>query len=306
MAIPDFQSCMRPLLSAVSDGRVHSFNDAFELVCRFFNLTEAELAEKLPSGKQAIIRNRVAWSRTYMKKAGLLAAPGRSQLQITERGLDALKQQPARIDVCYLKQYPEFLEFHTAKPKAVTADVSGQTEDASDSTDPLERLEQAHLEIQNSIANDLLKTIKEQSPAFLEKLVVELMQAMGYGGWSKESGSATQYTADGGVDGLINEDPLGLDTIYLQAKRYTENTIGRPSIQQFAGALDMQRAKKGVFITTSQFSKEATDFVAMIDKQIVLIDGDKLAALMIEYGLGVTTKQTYAIKQIDTDYFTED
>jgi len=297
---------MRPLLNTVSDGEIHTFNDAFEQVCRFFNLTEAELAEKLPSGKQTIIRNRVSWSRTFMNKAGLLVAPGRSQLQITERGVEALKQQPERIDVRYLKQFPEFLEFHTAKPKVATADVSGQAEEVSDPTDPLERLEQAHLEIQNSIANDLLKTIKEQTPAFLEKLVVELMQAMGYGGWSKESGSATQYTADGGVDGLINEDPLGLDTIYLQAKRYTENTIGRPSIQQFAGALDMQRAKKGVFITTSQFSKEATDFVAMIDKQIVLIDGDKLAALMIEYGLGVTTKQSYSIKQIDTDYFTED
>jgi restriction system protein len=306
VAIPDFQSCMRPLLNAVQDGEVHTFNDAFEKVCLFFKLTDTELAAKLPSGKQAIIRNRVAWSSTYMKKAGLLFAPGRSQLQITERGLEALKQQPERIDVRYLKQFPEFLEFHTAKPKSVTTDTLGRTEDTTDSTDPLERLEEAHLEIQNSLASDLLQTIKEQSPAFMERLVVELMQSMGYGGWSKKSGTATQYTADGGIDGIINEDPLGLDTIYLQAKRYTDNTVGRPDIQQFAGALDMQRAKKGVFITTSQFSKEATDYVANIDKQIVLINGTKLAKLMIQYGLGVAIKQTYAIKQIDSDYFTED
>lgn len=306
MPIPDFQSCMRPLLNSVRDGEIHTLSDAFELVCNFFKLTDAELVEKLPSGKQTVIRNRVSWSRTFMNKAGLLSAPGRGQLQITDRGIEALKQQPERIDVTYLKQFPEFVEFQTPKTKKLTTDMSRQGDDLTNSTDPLERLEGAHLEIQNSLSSDLLQTVKQQSPVFLEKLIVELMQAMGYGGWSKESGRATQYTADGGIDGLINEDPLGLDTIYLQAKRYTENTVGRPDIQQFAGALDMQRAKKGVFITTSQFSKEATDYVAKIDKQIVLINGAKLAELMIQYGLGVATKQTYAIKQIDSDYFTED
>ena len=294
---------MRPLLDVIIDGEVHHFIDAFESVCDYFKLTDEERGVKLPSGKQTVIKNRVGWSRTYLKKAGLLVQPQRGHVQITQLGLQALQDRPDRIDVKYLKQYKAFMAFHTAKPSGTSLnDKRGSDESA----DPTERLEKAYGEIQQELAAELLETIKQQSPQFLEKLVVELMQAMGYGGWSKESGRATQYTSDGGIDGVINEDPLGLDTIYLQAKRYTENTVGRPDIQQFAGALDMQRAKKGVFITTSQFSKEATDYVAMIDKQIVLIDGDKLAALMIEYGLGVTSKQTYTIKQIDSDYFSED
>lgn len=306
MAIPDFQTCMRPLLNAVSDGEIHTISDAFEVVSSFFNLTEADLTQKLPSGKQSVIRNRVSWSRTFMGKAGLLVSPGRGKLQITDRGLEALQKQPDRIDVSYLKQFPEFLEFQAAKPKAVSINNTGQTEDISVSTDPLERLEEAHFEIQNSLASDLLQTIKEQSPAFLEKLVVELLQAMGYGGWSKESGSATQYTADGGIDGLINEDPLGLETIYLQAKRYSENAVGRPDIQAFVGALEMKRARKGVFITTSKFSLEARNYISMIEKKIILIDGQQLTELMIRHGLGVSTKETYKICTIDTDYFNED
>lgn len=306
MAIPDFQSCMRPLLNAVSDGEIHTIGDAFDAVSRFFNLTESELSQKLPSGKQTVIRNRVSWSRTFMGKAGLLIAPGRGKLQITDRGLEALQKQPERIDVSYLKQYPEFLEFQKAKPKAVTDKIPDQTEAIVDATDPLERLEDAHFEIQNSLTIDLLQTIKEQNPAFLEKLVVELMQAMGYGGWSKDSGTATQYTADGGIDGLINEDPLGLETIYLQAKRYTETVVGRPDIQAFVGALEMKRARKGVFITTSKFSSEARNYISMIEKKIILIDGQQLTELMIKHGLGVSTKETYKISTIDTDYFSED
>lgn len=185
MSVPDFQSCMRPLLNTVSDGEIHTFNDVFEQVCQHFELSETERAEKLPSGKQTIIRNRCAWARTYMNKAGLMIAPGRAQLQITERGLKALQERPERIDARYLKQFPEFVEFHTAKPKVLEKNNTEQNDDSEFATDPLERLEQAHLEIQNSLASDLLQTIKEQSPAFLEKLVVELMQNMGYGGWSK-------------------------------------------------------------------------------------------------------------------------
>jgi restriction system protein len=306
VAIPDFQSCMRPLLNAVSDGAIHTFNDAFEQVCQFFDLTDAERAEKLPSGKQTVIRNRVAWSRTYMNKAGLLIAPGRSQLQVTDRGLEALKQHPDRVDVTYLKKFPEFVVFHTAKPKAVATDTAGQGEKIVDATDPLERLEDAHQEIQNSLASDLLQTIKDQPPAFLEQLVVELMQAMGYGGWSKESGSATQYTADGGIDGIINDDPLGLETIYLQAKRYSENVVGRPDIQAFVGALEMKRARKGVFITTSKFSAEAKNYISMIEKKVILIDGQQLTELMIRHGLGVSVKETYNVCAVDIDYFSED
>lgn len=265
--IPDFQSCMRPILAAVQDGQVHGFNEVFEQVCLYFRLTEDERAEKLPSGKQTVVRNRVAWARTYLNKAGLLTAPGRSQLEITDRGKAALQREPERIDVRFLKQFPEFVEFHTAKPKA-SKTVATDVNDNED-TDPTERLEEAYSEIQQELIEEVLQAVKQQSPQFLEKLVVELMQAMGYGGWSKESGQATQYTADGGIDGLINEDPLGLDTIYLQAKRYQESTIGREAIQAFSGALDMQRAHKGVFITTSKFSKGALEYVGMIQKKII-------------------------------------
>lgn len=302
--IPDFQSCMRPLLAAVQDGQIHRFNEAFEQVCIHFQLTEDERSEKLPSGKQTIIRNRIAWARTYLNKAGLLTAPGRSQLQITDRGRAALQQEPERINVRFLKQFPEFVEFHTAKPKASTA-VTTYESDTED-TDPTERLEEAYSEIRQELIEEVLQAVKRQSPQFLEKLVVELMQAMGYGGWSKESGQATQYTADGGIDGLINEDPLGLDTIYLQAKRYADSTIGREAIQAFSGALDMQRAHKGVFITTSIFSKGALEYVGLIQKKIILIDGAKLAALMIKHNLGVSVKETYEIKALDTDFFNED
>ena len=160
-----------------------------------------------------------------------------------------------------------------------------------------------YLEIQSSLVSELLQMVKDQDPIFLENLVVQLMHAMGYGGWNKESGETTQYTADGGVDGFINDDPLGLDTIYLQAKRYTGNTIGRPDLQSFVGALEMKRARKGVFITTSQFSKDALDYIEMIEKKVVLIDGKKLAELMVEHNLGVSIKETYRVKAIDTDFF---
>ncbi|WP_019606222.1 restriction endonuclease [Teredinibacter turnerae] len=302
--IPDFQSCMRPLLASVSDGQIHRFNESFEQVCMHFKLTEYERAEKLPSGKQTIIRNRIAWARTYLNKAGLMTAPGRSQLQITDRGQAALQQEPERIDVRFLKQFPEFVEFHTAKPKANNTVVTNDSD--TEDTDPTERLEEAYSEIRQELIEEVLQAVKQQSPQFLEKLVVELMQAMGYGGWSKESGQATQYTADGGIDGLINEDPLGLETIYLQAKRYEDSTIGREAIQAFSGALDMQRAHKGVFITTSKFSKGALEYVSMIQKKIILIDGAKLAALMIKHNLGVSVKETYEIKALDTDFFSED
>jgi restriction system protein len=304
MAIPDFQSCMRPLLAAISDGQTHPFNPAFEEVCRHFDLSADDINERLPSGKQTVIRNRVSWSRTFMKKAGLLVQPQRAHMQITELGQKALQDCPDRIDVKYLKQFESFREFHQAKPQAATSNNNAQ--EIEETTDPVERLEQAHSEIQQELIDELLITIKLQSPQFLEGLVVELMQAMGYGGWSKESGNATQYTADGGIDGIINEDPLGLETIYLQAKRYTDNSIGRPDVQAFAGALDMQRAKKGVFITTSKFSRDALEFVGMIEKKIILIDGQKLAELMTKHNVGVATKDTYHVKTIDTDYFTED
>ncbi|WP_271271143.1 restriction endonuclease [Aliamphritea hakodatensis] len=307
MAIPDFQSCMRPLLVMVEDGAVHNFNETVERVCVYLELTEDEIREKLPSGKQSYIKNRLAWARTYMNKAGLTQAPGRGLIQITPLGFIALKECPQRVDVRYLKQFPAFLEFHQVKSKSDDASnkaVSTATPEVSEK-DPQERLDEAFEEIQSSLADELLDMVKQQTPDFLEGLVVQLLQAMGYGGWSESSGAATQYTADGGVDGLINEDPLGLDTIYLQAKRYSDSTVGRPDIQAFVGALEMKRARKGVFITTSQFSSEAKEYCQMIEKKVVLIDGKKLAELMVKYNLGVSTKQSYEVKSIDTDFFSE-
>jgi restriction system protein len=243
-----------------------------------------------------------------MKKAGLIKSAGRAQYQITERGQQISSQQITRIDVKFLKQLStEFNDFHTAKPtdKAESQTTPQQANESSDTPD--ERLEEAYAEINASLASDLLQMLREQTPQSFEQTVVDVLLAMGYGGWSQESGKTTQYSADGGIDGIINEDPLGLETIYLQAKRYKEgNTVGRPDVQAFVGALEMKRARKGVFITASTFSKEAKEYVSMIDKKVILIDGQQLAQYMIQYNLGVSVKKNYQLKAIDTDYFTED
>lgn len=305
MPIPDFQSVMRPVLESIQDGMPKQMSDVLEDVCEHFQLAEEEIAKRLPSGKQTIIKNRVGWSRTYMKKAGLLISPNRGEVQITERGREVLADCPGRIDVKYLKRFPEFVEFHTHTPSNEEPSSSNNTEDERSDT-PDEQLQQAYTSLMDSLADELLDTITAASPSFFEKLVVDLMLAMGYGGSREDAGQATRYTSDGGIDGIIKEDPLGLDVIYLQAKRYTEKGVGRPEVQGFAGALDMQRARKGVFITTSKFSADAREYVGLIEKKIVLIDGQELAKLMIQYNLGVGIKETYAVKQIDSDYFNEE
>ncbi len=305
MPIPDFQQCMRPFLNALADTHVHHFNDGYEAVCDFFDVTDEERRTLLPSGKQTVVRNRCGWARTYMKKAGLLTSPARSHVQITEQGLQVLKDKPEYINVKYLKAISaDFVEFHNVKPKSDLTPTNDN--EADDSTDPVERLENAYAEIKASLASDVLQLVKDSTPMFMEQLVVDLMHKMGYGGWSDKSGSTTQYTSDGGIDGFINEDPLGLETIYLQAKRFTSNSVGRPEIQAFVGALEMRRARKGVFITTSQFSKDALEYIGMIEKKVVLIDGKRLAELMVQYDLGVAPKESYQIKAIDTDYFSDD
>ena len=305
MTIPDFQTTMQPLLTVVKDGQVHQFRDVIEKVKDHFQLTDEELQQKIPSGKQTLIKNRVSWARTYLTKAGLLESPARGMTQITQRGLDALAQTAQPVRTKYLGQFPEFLAFHSAKSPSTNKAIHHSDDNGSQST-PEEKLEEANAELNKALTDELLDTIKSASPDFFEQLVVDLMLSMGYGGSRKEAGQATQYTADGGIDGIIKEDILGLDMIYLQAKRYSESTVGRPEIQKFAGALDMQRAKKGVFISTSRFSNDAREFVGMIEKRIILIDGSELASLMVEHDLGVSTKQVYDIKQIDSDYFNED
>lgn len=304
MPIPDFQSIMRPLLNQLKDGKPHTVSDLHEGLCREFKLSSAEYLKRTNSGRQTVMRNRVGWARTYLYKAGLIDIPDKGEAQITERGIQALSECPDRVDVKYLKRYPEFLKFITPKQHDLSATTSNTENVAEDST-PEEQLDAAHKAITDALSDDLLNTIKNAKSTFFEQLVVDLMLAMGYGGSRKEAGQATQATNDDGIDGIIKEDRLGLDTIYLQAKRW-HNTVHRPEIDKFIGSLTRNRARKGVFITTSDFSAGALEAVNGLDMKIVLIDGQQLAELMIEHNLGVTRKEVYEVKQIDNDYFNED
>jgi restriction system protein len=300
MAIPDFQSVMRPVLATVQNGAPLPLNEVRERVADQFQLNEDERKELLPSGNQTVINNRVGWARTYLNKAGLLCIPAKGMVQITPGGLNALADGPERITVRWLKQFPEFANFHTAKPQV--ADLPAALDSEISETTPDEQLAQAHQALVQSLADELLALVRAATPSFFEQLVVDLMIAMGYGGSRKEAGKATQATNDGGIDGIIKEDKLGLDVIYLQAKRWT-NTVHRPEIDKFIGALTRQRARKGVFITTSDFSDGARTAALGLDIKVVLIDGVELARLMVENNLGVSVKQVYEVKQLDSDYF---
>ena len=303
MAIPDFQSVMRPVLAKVQNGVPLPLNELRERVADQFQLSEDERKERLPSGHQTVINNRVGWARTYLNKAELLCIPAKGMVQITPRGLDALANGPERITVSWLKQFPEFANFHTAKPQV--ADLPAALDIEISETTPDEQLAEAHQALVQSLADELLAQVRAATPSFFEQLVVDLMIAMGYGGSRKEAGKATQATNDGGIDGIIKEDKLGLDVIYLQAKRWT-NTVHRPEIDKFIGALTRQRARKGVFITTSDFSDGARTAALGLDIKVVLIDGVELARLMVENNLGVSVKQVYEVKQLDSDYFAEE
>lgn len=303
MSIPDFQSVMRPVLEAVRDGVAIPLSVLRESIADVFQLTEEERKERLPSGHQTVINNRVGWARTYLNKAGLLTIPSKGMVQITARGREALANGPERITVAWLKQFPEFADFHTAKPQSV--DVLGVVEVEVAETTPDEQLAEAHQALVQSLADELLAQVRAATPGFFEQLVVDLMLAMGYGGSRKEAGKATQATNDDGIDGIIKEDKLGLDVIYLQAKRWA-NTVHRPEIDKFIGALTRQRARKGVFITTSEFSAGAREAALGLDIKVVLIDGVELARLMVENNLGVSVKQVYEVKQLDSDYFAEE
>lgn len=300
MSIPDFQSVMRPVLSAVEDGMPLALSELRERIAEQFQLTEDERKERLPSGNQTVINNRVGWARTYLNKAGLLTIPAKGMVQITVRGREALISGPARITVRWLKQFPEFADFHTARPQVVSAPTTPDLDEGD--TTPDEQLSIAHQALLQSLEEELLAQVRAASPSFFEQLVVDLMLAMGYGGSRKEAGKATQATNDDGIDGIIKEDKLGLDVIYLQAKRWS-NTVHRPEIDKFIGALTRQRARKGVFITTSEFSVGAREAALGLEIKVVLIDGAELARLMVENNLGVSVKQVYEVKHVDSDYF---
>lgn len=302
MAIPDYQSIMLPLLKYAGDGQEHSLRETIEALADEFGLTKEERRELLPSGQQATFDNRVGWARTYLKKAGLLATTRRGYYQITERGREVLKQNPSEITASFLRQYPEFVEFQRPQKDRVE---KGIEPDISETQTPEEKIEAAYQRVRQGLAAELLQAIKSCSPDFFERLVVDLLVKMGYGGTRRDAGQAIGRSSDGGIDGIIKEDRLGLDIVYIQAKRW-DSAVGRPEIQKFAGALQGQRARKGIFVATTDFTQAAREYVSLLDSKIILIDGDTLAHLMIDYNIGVTTVGAYELKRIDSDYFTEE
>jgi len=294
---------MLPLLRSVADRQEHPLPIVIEALASEFNLTDSERRELLPSDGQFIFNNRVGWARTYMKKAGLISTPKRGILQITDRGLQVLSENPNRVDNKVLRKFPEFLEFQKAKDES-TVEVEAAA--SAERLDPQENIELGYQRIRKGLSAELLARIKACSPSFFERLVVELLLRMGYGGSRRDFGEAIGKPGDGGIDAVIKEDKLGLDAIYLQAKRWDNGQVGSKEIQAFVGALHGRKARKGVFITTSGFSKPAQDYVRDISDKVILIDGARLAELLIEHGVGVSTVATYDVKKIDTDYFSEE
>ena len=303
MAIPDFQSFMLPMLKLSNDLKARSLAESRDALAQILGITDEERKELLPSGTQPIFNNRVAWACIYLYNAGLLERPKRGWYKITDRGLDILKEDPLKIDVKFLNQFPEFVKFRETKKEEKV--VPGGDALEPPVINPEEALETSCQAIKQALASDILQSIKDCSPQFFERLVIDVLVKIGYGGSRKEAGQAVGRAGDGGIDGIIKEDKLGLDIIYIQAKRW-EGTVGRPEIQKFAGALQGQKARKGIFITTSNFTKDAQKFVKNIESKIILIDGQLLAELMIDHDVGVSPVASYEVKKIDSDYFIED
>ncbi len=299
--IPDFQSIMLPFLNIISDGQEHTTNEINDQLANYFNLTPEEINTYLPSGSQKTFTNRVAWAKSYLKRAGLIETTKRGYLKITEFGKSFLDTKPQEINIKVLKSLPAFQENYGKSNKEESVN---DNENFHSKLTPEEIIESSYLNIRKNLSQELLQKIKSCSPRFFEDLVVELLVKMGYGGTIKDAGQSIGQTGDEGIDGIIKEDRLGLDVIYIQAKRW-ENVVGRPEIQKFVGALAGQGAKKGVFITTSKFTSEAKSYQTRNETKIVLIDGEKLADLMIDYNLAVSTINTFEIKRIDNDYFEE-
>lgn len=300
MAMPTFQQLMLPLLRLSEDGEEHKLRDASTSLARALGLSDLELDELLPSGKQSRFSNRLAWARSYLKAAGLLENPAKGSFRITDRGRAVLAEAPISIDMKFLECFPEYQEFRTKK----TSDDADPVASEAVGT-PQELLESGYSALRESLAGELLARVRTVSPGFFEQLVVDLLVSMGYGGSRQDAGAAIGRSGDGGIDGIIKEDRLGLDVVCVQAKRWAAS-VGRPEVQAFAGSLESQRARKGVFITTSTFTRDATDYVKAIEKRIVLIDGVELADLMIDHGVGVSDLATYTVKGVDEDFFESD
>jgi restriction system protein len=321
MTIPDFETAMKPLLLHLADGQDHGTDETLNALAKEFRLTDEERRQLLPSGRQALFRNRVAWAKFYLKKAGVVGTSRRGVYHITERGRTLLQSCDDRIDVSVLQQFQEFREFLLGGRRSADGEEQPSSSPTS-SPSPVEHLLLAvarhysnytpeelvafgHEQLTAQLSAELLDRIKAASPEFFEQLVVELLLALGYGGSRQDAGQIVGRSGDEGIDGVIKEDRLGLDTIYVQAKRW-EGTVGRPEIQKFAGALQGQRARKGIFITSSSFTKEAYAFASSIESKISLVDGAMLTRLMIEHSVGVTKVASYDIQRIDSDYFVEE
>lgn len=306
MAVPDFQSIMLPFLQSLADGQQQRTRELMPRLASQFHLSDTDLRQLLPSGTQRVFENRVYWVSSYLRHAGLIESPQRGVVRITENGRKVLANPPDRITVGYLMRLPSFQPFGSQTTAAGGLGIGHvpPAVKASDRT-PEEDLEATWLTIRDALGQDLLGRIKTCSPSFFERLVVDLLVTMGYGGSVVDAGQSVGMSGDGGVDGIIKEDKLGLDVVYIQAKRW-EGQVGRPVVQAFAGSLEGFRARKGVPITTSGFSADARTYANQIEKRIVLIDGTNLVRLMMEHGVGVTRAKTYDVQRIDLDYFDEE
>ncbi len=304
MSVPDYQTIMLPMLRFLEDGEVHTNQEWVDLLATQFDLTAEERARLIPSGGQTYLVNRVGWAKSSLKKAGLIEYQGSRRHRITERGRGVLNENPQRIDDAFLSRYPEFVEYlrgSKGKENRATPASGGDVEEKT----PTELLETSYQNLRRVLAQELLERVKQTPPAFFEQLVVDLLVAMGYGGSRKDAGQAVGGGGDGGIDGIIKEDRLGLDFVYIQAKRW-DGPVSRPTVQAFAGSLEGQRARKGVLITTSRFTNDAEEYVRRIEKRIVLIDGEQLAQLMLDFGIGVTEVASYRVQRVDLDYFGEE
>ena len=310
MPVPDFQTFMLPVLREFADGAEHVYKDIRERVAASLNLSAEDLADRIPSGKKTRVDDRAGWAHVYLKQAGLLKSVRRGIYQITPRGQQVLTSPPEKVTVEFLEQFPEFLEFKSRKRSAEGEPLPPVPEKlvdrgAQSALTPDEQIRAGYQLLRATLAEQILERVRQGSPAFFEQLVVDVLVAMGYGGSQEDAARVVGQSGDGGIDGIIKEDRLGLESIYVQAKRW-EATVGRPTIQQFAGALHGNRARKGVVITTSNFSREAIEYARTSQIAIVLIDGVQLADLMIEFGVGVSDVETIRLKRLDEDYFGEE
>lgn len=301
MATPGFQEMFLPFLQFLADGEIHHMSEVKEEIARYFDLSEEDLNDMIPSGQSSRLANRAGWARTHLNKAGLIEQSSRGHYCITDEGKKLLKAPPAEINLKFLDTIPRHKAWFHAPKKKEKAQIDTSS---LESAPPNERIEEAFLELNDELASSLLETMHIMDAFRFEKLVVDLLFAMGYGGSREEAAQVTKKSNDEGIDGIINEDRLGLDVIYVQAKRW-QNTVGRKEIQSFVGALAGKQASKGVFITTSGFAKTATEYAEAVTQKVILIDGGRLADLMIEHDIGVSTTHNIAIKRIDTDYFEE-